>query len=426
MPILKIWSRHELFRRVSGIAVLALIFISAVVLSSCDDDDESEQLTIGYLGDYEGWSDTVEIQKMAELAIDHINTAGGVNGTDVKLMAADASKDEAVATAIRFIEEGASAFVGPSRSAIAEPVAEHVAGVKEVPFISPGSTATHIRDANDMDFMFRMALPDVVQGKVLANLISGDGIDKVSILYDDEDSYSDGLRKDFTEAYTGTVDQSETPDMAGSLSGGTALVVVDFPNSAIDALKQMITDGKFEKYYFADAAKSESFLNELKNHAASQGIQPDPIEGSKGTGPVEVSDDLKEAFKAKYDEYPSAAFLAEAYDATVVLALAAQMAGSTDSIAIRDNLRSVTSGDGQKIVPGVESLREGLMLASRGDAINYDGASGSIDWDSDGEVCSAKFTTWQYVNGKIGTLSEESEANPDGTDKEACMNAGSQ
>ena len=405
--------------------MLALIFISVVVLSSCDDDDEGEQLTIGYLGDYEGWSDTVEIQKMAELAIDHINMAGGVNGTDVKLMAADASKYEAVATAIGFIEEGASAFVGPSRSAIAEPVAEYVAGVKGVPFISPGSTATHIRDANDMDFMFRLALPDVVQGKVLADLISGDGIDKVSILYDEEDPYSDGLRKDFTEAYTGTVDQSETPDTAGNLTG-TALVVVDFPNSAIDALKQLITDGKFEKYYFADAAKSESFLNELKNHAASQGIQPDPIEGSKGTGPVEISDDLKEAFKAKHGEYPSAAFLAEAYDATVVLALAAQMAGSTDSIAIRDNLRSVTSGDGQKIVPGVESLTEGLMLASRGDDINYDGASGSINWDSDGEVCSAKFTTWQYANGKISTLSEKPEANPDGTDEKACMNVGSQ
>lgn len=421
MSILKIRSGTELLGRVSGIAVLALIFMSAVVLSSCGDSDEGEQLRIGYLGDYEGWSDTVEMQKVVELAIDHINMAGGVNGMDVKLIYADAPENVAVETANRLIEQGVSAFVGPSRSAIAEPVAEKVAGVKKVPFISPGSTATHIRDAEDMDFMFRMALPDLVQGKVLADLISENGINKISILYDEGDSYSAGLEKDFTDEYTGTVQESMTVDMADSLTGGTALLVIDFPNSVRDALKKLITDKKFEKYYFTDSTKSEEFLNELKSHADSEGIAPDPIEGSKGTGPVEISDDLKEAFNAKYNRYPNAAFLAEAYDATVALALAAQMAGSFDSTAIRDNLRSVTSGEGEEIMPGVESLKKGLELAGQGDAINYNGASGSIDWDSDGEVCSAKFTTWQYTNGKISTLSEDSEVNPGGVNEPACM-----
>ena len=423
MSVFKVLSKFKLTRCVSSIAVLALILTSAVVLSSCGDDDDDEQFKIGYMGDHAGWGDTEEIGNMAGLAVDHINEAGGVNGMSVILIRVNAPEATAAEDARGLIAEGVSAVVGPSRSDVVELVAEPVAGVEKVPFISPGSTRTSLRHAEDEDFMFRMALPDSVQGKVLGDLISGDDINEVSILYDKEDSYAVGLKDDFTNAYAGKVTESKTLDESGELMGGAALVVLGFPDleGLTDKTKEVIATEKFQKYYFADTGKSVEFLDELKTHADEQGISPNPIEGSKGTGPIEVSAALREDFTMKYGKAPKGTFLAEGYDATVAIALAAQMAGSTDSIAIRDHLRFVTSGKGQTVMPGVKSIKQGLELAGQGRAVNYDGESGSVDWDSDGEVCSGKLTTWQYAGGEITTLDVIPEANPGGAGKAACI-----
>lgn len=408
---------------------LALFLASGLVFSSCGDDDSDAptQLKIGYLGDYAGWSVTQEMRNVVELAVEQINEAGGVNGKPVILVAVDAGNQndeqadgaQGIIEANRLIEAGVSAFVGPSRSAIAEPIATDVAGAKKVPFISPGSTRTSIRHAEDMDFMFRLALPDSAQGKVLADLIyTDDGISTVSILYEKGEPYATGLRDDFKDNYEengGTVTESKDHDMADTLKSGEALVVIGFQNT-INALESVMADGKFQKYYFTDSAKVPDFLG---------GLDPGSVEGSKGTGPAELAMGIKDAFKAKYGRDPLVVpFLSEAYDATVAIALAAQMAGSADGTAVRDNLRSVTSEEGEKIGPGVESLTKGLMLAGDGSSVNYDGASGSIDWDRDGEICRGTIDVWTYSGGAITTVSSQPTENPDSAiDDEACVQA---
>ena len=407
--------------------LLTLFLVAGLVFSSCGDDD-GEQLTIGYLGDYSGWDVTVEMRNVVNLAIDQINEAGGVNGKPVILMDADVGNlndqqedgDQAIIEAERLIKAGASAFVGPSRSANAGPVAVKVAGAKKVPFVSPGSTATAIRNAEDMDFMFRLALPDSAQGKVLADLIyTTDKTSAVSILYQKGDAYAEGLEKDFKKNYTdlgGTVEESKTHDTASDLKSGEALVVIGFPDKIETAVGSLMTAGTFNKYYFTDSTKNRGFLEKLDS---------DSVEGSKGTGPAELSKGIKDAFKAKYGRDPLVVpFLSEAYDATVAIALAAQMAGSADGTAVRDNLRSVTSGEGEKIGPGVESLTKGLMLAGEGTSVNYDGASGSIDWDRNGEVCRGTIDVWTYGGGAITTVSSQPRENPDSAlDDEACVQA---
>ena len=428
----KISNGDRLFRHVLQAFTVIFIITAAVAFSSCDDDSKEGQLTIGYLGDYEGWAATLEIGRAVELAVDHINEAGGVNGHPVILKSAEITetketKDDVevvnrdgVEVANRLIEEGVSAFVGPSRSAQTGPVATSVAPEKMVPFISPGSTADYIRDAEDRDFMFRLALPDSVQGEVLADLVyTQDGVMSVSILYQKDDSYTEGLKGNFTTSYTnlgGSVVGSQSHDMAAALTGGEALVVIGFPNTIDSSVKELIAraNNAFGKYYFTDSTKDEGFLGGLSTHADNNQINPNPIDGSKGTAPVDLSEDLKQAFKSKHGRDPGIQpFLAEAYDATVALALAAQMAGSAVGTEIRDNLRSVTSGGGEKIGPGIESLKMGLMLASQGDAVNYDGASGPVQWDKDGEVCAGSIGIWEYGMDGISAVSAESRDNPD-------------
>jgi ABC-type branched-subunit amino acid transport system substrate-binding protein len=65
------------------------------------------------------------------------------------------------------------------------------------------------------------------------------------------------------------------------------------------------------------------------------------------------------------------------YDATIVLALAIQQAKSTDGQAIADAISKVSSPPGTT----VQSYADGLKALKAGQDINYDGASGPMDYN---------------------------------------------
>lgn len=69
-------------------------------------------------------------------------------------------------------------------------------------------------------------------------------------------------------------------------------------------------------------------------------------EGIKGLRPGTSTDfyesEYAEAYEEKYDEAPTTAFGAFGYDATMIIALAIEEAGSTDADAVKDQLRTVS------------------------------------------------------------------------------------
>jgi ABC-type branched-subunit amino acid transport system substrate-binding protein len=66
--------------------------------------------------------------------------------------------------------------------------------------------------------------------------------------------------------------------------------------------------------------------------------------------------------------------------------------------AIRDSLRSVANPPGEK----VSDLGEALKLIREGEEIDYQGASGDINFDENGDV-SGSFVVWTVADN--GTLS---------------------
>ncbi len=90
-------------------------------------------------------------------------------------------------------------------------------------------------------------------------------------------------------------------------------------------------------------------------------------------------------------------FAPYAYDCAVVLALASQATRSDDSALIRDEIINVTRG-------GVtcRTYADCKRLLDAGRNINYEGASGSIDFTDIGDPSTATFDVFVY--------------NPDGTD----------
>ena len=179
-----------------------------------------------------------------ELAVQHINEAGGVNGRDVVLVSGDTKVNptQGVEEARRLVEvEGVQAIVGAISSTVTLAVTESVIGPSGVVMITPSASSPALSTSKDNDFLFRSAPSDVAKGVILAALAREDGLDNVGLLYRD-DAYGQGLAEVFTQHFGGTVSAasysalgqtSYLAELQQAASGGAdLLVVVAFPGEA--------------------------------------------------------------------------------------------------------------------------------------------------------------------------------------------------
>jgi branched-chain amino acid transport system substrate-binding protein len=75
------------------------------------------------------------------------------------------------------------------------------------------------------------------------------------------------------------------------------------------------------------------------------------------------------------------------YDAVFLLALAIEKSGSADRDGISAALREIANAPGETILPGEWAKAKELIAA--GTDINYEGASGSVEFDDVGDVAGA-------------------------------------
>jgi branched-chain amino acid transport system substrate-binding protein len=117
-----------------------------------------------------------------------------------------------------------------------------------------------------------------------------------------------------------------------------------------------------------------------------------------------VPDTAGAAFKRYSEEYKKAlgstgednVFAAQTYDMVITLALAIEKAGaSADNVAIAKMVREVANPEGQKVA----SFAEGQKALKAGQKINYEGASGRLDFDQDGNAV-ADFAVFAIEKGK--------------------------
>jgi ABC-type branched-subunit amino acid transport system substrate-binding protein len=115
--------------------------------------------------------------------------------------------------------------------------------------------------------------------------------------------------------------------------------------------------------------------------------------------------DFRDLYLAQFPLAPGQAAVprntANQYDAAILLALAIQQAGTwTDHAKIRDALFDV-SRIGTAFGPG--RLAEAIDAIKRGVDIDYNGASGNVDFDDFGNV-SEDFILWHIENGADATV----------------------
>ena len=102
------------------------------------------------------------------------------------------------------------------------------------------------------------------------------------------------------------------------------------------------------------------------------------------------------------DLNPLGPFVPNSYDATFMMALAIEKAGSADRDLIAGALRSIANEPGEIILPG-EWAKAKKILAAGGD-INYNGGSGLQDFDANGDVA-GDFSASVVIDGAwVGTI----------------------
>ena len=341
------------------------------------------------------------------LAVEEMNAAGGVNKGQVTLAIGDdqTSPQAGVDAAKRLVDvEKVNAIVGALSSGVTIPVATSVSVPAGMLQISTASTSPEITTLKDNDWLFRTVPTDAVQGVALAQVAKEKGVKSISIIYVNND-YGKGLAEAFTKAYEGKVTQSiayepKQASFRGELqkaAQGSAevLLLLAYPEDGIPILKQALEGGFFKRFAFADGMKAPEV-------ATSIGAKF--VEGAFATAPQaagEASDTFRKLYEKRFKELPPKPYIDSAYDAAMLIGLAAVKAKSSDPKAIREALRFVANAPGEQIKPGEFAKAKKLLEA--GQDIDYVGAGGPQNFDAVGDVVGT-YAHWEFKEGKIVTI----------------------
>ena len=368
-------------------------------------------LKIGVLVPYTGALATFgpDYENAAKLAAKCLNNAGGVNGGQVEIVTGDdaTNPEPAVTEAERLVNvEHVAAIVGGAASSVTLAVSESVTTPNEILQISPASTSPALTDAVDNDFLFRTPISDAAQGVVLGQLLYNDlGLKKVCDMYVNN-AYGQGLSAQYKKTFEelgGTVTASVPHDDAQAVSYASqlqqctagspeAMVAISYPvGQATVYLREALEGGLIDNFVFVDGTREKTMFEELGW---------DHFDGMFGTAPGALTTAFgkafDEAYQSEYGTLYQSPFVRESFDAVIAIALAAAKAGTnTDSAAIRDSLRDVSNAPGTEYGPSQADLTAALTAIGNGEDIDYQGASGSVDFDDNGDVTFGAIEVWK-------------------------------
>ncbi|QJU52444.1 ABC transporter substrate-binding protein [Herbiconiux sp. KACC 21604] len=333
-----------------------------------------------------------------DLAVAEINaSAPGVLGGNVEVIhrdSGDTTTDIATQSATDLLSQGVAGIVGAASSGVSFTFIDQVTGAQVVQ-VSPANTSPDFSTYADGGYYFRTAPSDVLQGRVLGNLIVNDGATNVGIIYLN-DAYGSGLEQNVTTAIEnagGTVVASEAFNEGDSqFSAQIDAVVAEDPDAiaviAFDQTKVIIPELVGTKGF--DGSKVYFVDGNLADYSAD--FDEGTLNCAKGTLPGVLADD---SFKAKLlginPDLTDFSYGAESYDAVNLMALAAVAGGSATGPVIQANMQAVSEG-GTKCT----SFAECADLLAAGEDIDYDGVSGPITFDENGDPTEAYIGIYQY------------------------------
>ena len=362
------------WKKVLGAAVAAAMTVTAVMPVSVFA--EGETFKIGGIGPISGGAAVYgqAVKNAAEIAVEEINEAGGINGAQVEFNFQDDEHDaEKSVSAYKTLKDwGMQILMGTVTSTPCIAVSQ-VAAEDNLFLLTPsGSAVESIAPEN----AFRVCFSDPNQGSASATYIGENGLaEKVAVIYNSSDVYSTGIYETFA------AEAENQPFEIVAAEAFTEDSKTDF-SVQLQKAKDAEADLVFLPMYYTEASM-------ILTQADGMGYAPKffGVDGMDGILDVEgfdtslaegvmlltpfaadAEDEKTQNFVSKYKEaygdVPNQ-FAADAYDAMFIIKAAAEQAGITPDMEVSD-------------------ICEALKTAMT--EITFDGLTGEgMVWSADGE-----------------------------------------
>ncbi len=334
-----------------------------------------------------------------DAAVKDINAAGGVLGSPVTVVHDDSGDVTTQTIEASFADlkaKKADVIIGPSSSALAERLLPKTLAAR-IPMISPSATSVRLTNLGESGYLFRTVPSEAEQGTVLAQTIGG-GKGSIAIIYLDNQA---------GQAIKGTL------SLALQHSGRALAATVPFTPATTDVaplvaqVKKALPDDVVFVSTFSTMAQNTAVITQLDaaglggaklwlvsaNTADySQALPAGALAGVNGLlEGVPAGASFEAKIKALDPAVTDFRYAAESYDATVLAALAAVTAKDTAGESIAGHLRAVSAG-GIKCTSFAECL--GVLKTTRD--IDYDGLTGAIAFDGQGNPSPAHYGLYRY------------------------------
>ena len=286
----------------------------------------------------------------ANLAVDEINKAGGINGKQITVISKDNKSDNAEAATVvsnLINNDKVNAVIGSMTSGAVKSMTPNVTK-GAVPLVTPAGTDDTLTVTNGKvnDYIFRSTFQDSYQGKVLANYTTNElKAKKVVLYYDNSSDYAKGIAKSFEKTYTGKIVdkvsfQSGDKDFQATLSkikseDFDAIVIPGYYNETGLITKQARELGIEQPILGGDGFADPTFIT-LAGDAAATNVYYVSGYSAKALA-NETTTKFIAAYQAKYKSEPSM-FDALAYDAVYMVKQAAEDTKAKTSVDVKDGL----------------------------------------------------------------------------------------
>jgi branched-chain amino acid transport system substrate-binding protein len=255
-----------------------------------------------------------------------------------------------------------------------------VAAPAGIPMVSYASTSPAVTNADDDGNLFRVVPSDAQQAVALSNVVDSAGVSEPAILYMTND-YGAGLADNFAENWSASLctqvgyDPTEGSYDASTLaqavvdSGCDSVVLMSYATDGAAIMEELMAQGFSGSTFGADGLADAAFEDSFTDVAALGGlIATKPRPGAASTA--------KASFESAYASAggdTEGIYTHETYDAVNIIAAAV-----------------ISGGD--------------IKAALENVGLNYDGASGSHTFDSNGDVLGTGYSVCAFdvSGGSVG------------------------
>ncbi|OFX83563.1 MAG: hypothetical protein A2W99_15110 [Bacteroidetes bacterium GWF2_33_16] len=393
--------------------------------------DYKNPIKIGVVGDLANGREVVEnVFFGVKLAAEEINGSGGltIDGIDheIQLIFKDSGGDSKKGLMVidELIDEDVQIIIGPTNSEVAVDMAAKCIE-NNVLMMTYSASVPILSGLSDNDLIWRTCPSDAFSGNIMAKFATDTlQIRRAAILYRD-DKFGQGMRDVIQEKFR--LLNAEIVATAGFPTENTDLYRYDFtPHLNLLLTKQpqiiftvifepesgKITQDLWSLDLYQQGEKKPflfltegGFLKELETNG-----QPEVVESIMGISSSITNTPNYIAFKNIYSDkfgFNPITYAEHAYDALYSIVYAMQRGQSSDPLFIKQNIRLVTGGIGSDIkavIVNVNEFTRAKILLQSEVEINYEGASGSLSFDQNGDPKS-KFVIWKIEDGDYKEIS---------------------